>query len=370
LTKEQVDSFMKSYIIYDLDWENEREMINVLGPDYQKKVGACLSDYYSVLNHLCAIGELEKMYIPPIMDPTQGISQNQILYEKSIAVELQLPPNARLLDLGCGRGRVAAHIAGITGAKVTGINIDADQLACAKLYNEEQNLSNTFVRHDFNELPLPLADNHFDGFYQIQAFSLARDPTSLLREINRVLKPGARLSMLDWVRLPAFDTTNEHHQQLMRNIKPLIGAVGTPTPASMQKALEAAGFRIVSMGNASQDGLQAPLIERAEAYFETAKWLLNRLVALRVLPRHFKILFERLTKDGRSFIEADRARLITTSYQWVAEKPRLEGRGVVRAMGNEEGKEEEQRGLSAASATTSAESSSPNSSSSPPEDDV
>jgi sterol 24-C-methyltransferase len=156
----------------------------------------------------------------------------------------------------------------------------------------------------------------------------------------------------------------------MRNIKPLIGAVGTPTPASMQKALEAAGFRIVSMGNASQDGLQAPLIERAEAYFETAKWLLNRLVALRVLPRHFKILFERLTKDGRSFIEADRARLITTSYQWVAEKPRLEGRGVVRAMGNEEGKEEEQRGLSAASATTSAESSSPNSSSSPPEDDV
>jgi sterol 24-C-methyltransferase len=324
LTEEQVDSFMKSYVIYDLDWENEQEMIAVLGPDYQQKVGAYLSDYYSVLNHLCAIGELEKMYIPPVIDPAHGIGQNQILYEESIAAELQLPPNARLLDLGCGRGRVAAHIASITGARVTGINIDANQIASAETYNAEQSLHNTFLRHDFNELPLPLPDAHFDGFYQIQAFSLCRDPTALLREIYRVLKPGARLSMLDWVRLPAFDDTDAHHLQLMRNIKPLIGAVGTPTPASMQTALETAGFRIIHMGNASQDGLQAPLIERAEAYFETAKWLLGRLVVLGLLPRHFHTLFGRLTKDGRSFIEADRKRLITTSYSWVAEKPRQE----------------------------------------------
>ena len=27
-----------------------------------------------VLNHLCAVGEVEKMYIPPVMDPKLGIS--------------------------------------------------------------------------------------------------------------------------------------------------------------------------------------------------------------------------------------------------------------------------------------------------------
>lgn len=40
-----------------------------------------------------------------------------------------------------------------------------------------------------------------------------------------------------------------------------------------------------------------------------------------LLPTHFRTLFNRLTQDCDSFVEADRARLITTSYHWLAEKP-------------------------------------------------
>ena len=321
LTPEQVDSFMNSYIIYDLDWADEKMMLETLGPDYQKKVGACLADYYRVLNHLCAIGGLEKMYIPPAMDLDESIVMNQILYEESIAKELQLPAKAKILDLGCGRGRVAAHISRIAGAQVTGLNIDADQVASAQAFSRESKLSNTFIRHDFNDLPLPLPDNHFDGFYQIQAFSLAMDHTKLCKELFRVLKPGARLSLLDWASLEAYDPEDTYHQKLMRRIKPLIGAVGTPTPKSLEIALEDAGFQVIRSNNASISGLQAPLIERADGYFRTARFALLGLVRLGVLPAHFKTLFNRLTQDCDSFIEADRARLITTSYHWLAEKP-------------------------------------------------
>lgn len=122
LTPAQVDAFLASYTIYSLDWSDEKTMVDTLGPDYQQKVGACLSDYYGVLNHLCAIGDLEKMYIPPAMDLSQSIVQNQILYEESIVDHLRLPPNAKVLDLGCGRGRVAAHISTLTGASVTGLS--------------------------------------------------------------------------------------------------------------------------------------------------------------------------------------------------------------------------------------------------------
>ena len=101
LTAEQVDNFMNSYIIYDLDWADEKMMIETLGPNYQERVGECLRDYYSVLNHMCAIGELEKMYVPPIMDMEANIFTNQILYEETIAEELELPDDARVLDLGC-----------------------------------------------------------------------------------------------------------------------------------------------------------------------------------------------------------------------------------------------------------------------------
>ncbi|KAI7180600.1 hypothetical protein D0869_08611 [Hortaea werneckii] len=321
LTPEQVSSFMDSYIIYDLDWADEKMMVETLGPDYQHRVGECLQNYYGVLNHLCAIGELEKMYIPPALDLNASITANQILYEESIAEELHLPPNAKLLDLGCGRGRVAAHMTSMSGARVTGLNIDGDQIASAVAFNKQKRFQNEFLHADFNDLPLPLEDNQFDGFYQIQAFSLCKDIPALCKELHRVLKPGARLSLLDWASLDAYDPTDTHHQKLMRAIKPLIGAVGTPTPQSMIKALESAGFRMIKHDNASIDGLQAPLIESADGYFRTTRAALLGLVRIGLLPTHFRTLFNRLTQDCDAFIEADRARLITTSYRWVAEKP-------------------------------------------------
>lgn len=278
-------------------------------------------NFADIARSLCAIGDLEKMYIPPALALSESIATNQILYEESIAEELQLPPNARILDLGCGRGRVAAHIARITGARVVGVNIDQDQIANAHAFNTECELMNDFIRADFNDLPLPLPSNHFDGFYQIQAFSLAKDHTKLLQEVYRVLKPGARVSMLDWASLEAYDSQDPEHERLMQKIKPLIGAVGTPTPKSMQDALETAGFRMIRMNNASIDGLQAPLIERVDGFFRTAKRTILGLVRIGILPGHFKTLFERLTQDCDAFVKADRARLITTSYHWLAEKP-------------------------------------------------
>lgn len=92
----------------------------------------------------------------------------------------------------------------------------------------------------------------------------------------------------------------------------------------MVDALKTAGFRMVQHNNASYDGLQAPLIERADGYFRTTRRALLSLVRIGLLPTHFKTLFNRLSQDCDAFIEADRARLITTSYHWLAKKPTVE----------------------------------------------
>jgi len=55
-------------------------------------------------------------------------------------------------------------------------------------------------------------------------------------------------------------------------------------------------------------------------FYETLTSVINGLVAFKILPKHFKILFDRLTKDGDAFIEADRMGIFTTSYQIVAQK--------------------------------------------------
>lgn len=322
LPQEKVDSFLGAYNIYDHDWANEEVLVKDMGPDYYNQVKKKLIDYYSVLNHLCAIGQVEKMYIPPLMDLSKGIIANQVLFERKMAKDLGLKKGSRALDIGCGRGRIASHIASVTGAHVTGINIDTNQLESAKRFAKGKNLTKQceFKLGDLNELPLPFADNSLDGVYQVQVFSYSKNLEKLFADIYRVLKPGGRVACLDWFRLNSYDSKNPEHADLMRRIKPLIGAIGTPAIEDFTKAMEKAGFKILINENASIDGLQAPLIENADTLFTWANRLVNGLVKIKVLPRHFQKLFDRLTQDGEAFVEADRKRLVTTSHYIVGEK--------------------------------------------------
>src|SRR5262245_7613869 len=57
LSPVEVDAFISSYEIYDHDWRNEELLIEKLGTDYYKEVKKKLIDWYSVLNHLCALGQ-------------------------------------------------------------------------------------------------------------------------------------------------------------------------------------------------------------------------------------------------------------------------------------------------------------------------
>lgn len=322
LPPEKVDAFLNSYNIYDHDWVDEKQLIQDMGMDYYKEIQRKLVDYYSVLNHLCAIGQVEKMYIPPAMDLSVSIMANQTLFEKKMCRDLGIKKGDQVLDIGCGRGRVASHVASHTGARVTGMNIDGDQLASARRFAEEKGLSNQchFQFGDLNHLPLPFADNSLDAVYQIQVFSLSKNLLKLFQDIHRVLKPGAKLSCLDWVTLENYNPKDPEHAALMKKIKPLIGAIGSISSREYANLLKQAGFTIVIDENASIGGLQAPLIENADKFFTRVTKLIKFLVRWKILPNHFNALFDRLTKDGQALIEADRKRLVTTTHYIVAQK--------------------------------------------------
>jgi sterol 24-C-methyltransferase len=322
LSPEHVNAFLGSYSLFDHDWPNEDNLKLSMGIDYYKEVKTKLVDYYRVLNHLCALGQIEKMYIPPALELSRSISANQVLFERKMSRDLGIKKGDTVLDIGCGRGRVASHVASHTGADVVGINIDPDQLDSARRFALENGLARQcqFKVADLNDIPLPFASNSFDAVYQIQAFSYARRLEALFSDLHRVLKPGAKLACLDWVRLPKYDATNRQHADLMRRIKPLIGAIGTPSAEEYVHFLKRAGFKICISENPSVDGLQAPLIQNADQFFTRAARFVGLLVRMKVLPAHFRLLFDRLTKDGQAFIEADRQRLVTTSYYIVAHK--------------------------------------------------
>lgn len=322
LSPEKIDSFLNSYNIYDHDWSNEEELIKEMGADYYNEIQRKLVDYYSVLNHLCALGHVEKMYIPPAMDLSKSIIENQTIFEEKMCDDLGIKKGQTVLDIGCGRGRVANHVASYTGAKVIGMNIDLGQLESARRFAIGTGLSDQldFRKGDINHIPFPFADNSIDNMYQIQVFSLSKDLGKLFRDLHRVLKPGGKIACLDWVSLDKYNPQNPHHAELMRRIKPLIGAIGTPSAEGYVDLMRKAGFDILIDENASIDGLQAPLIDNADKFFTRAAKAIKFLVGAKVLPSHFKALFDRLTKDGQAFVEADRLRLVTTSYYMVGQK--------------------------------------------------
>lgn len=311
LEQREVDAFLASYSLFEGDWSHQNG-----------KHEGQIVDYYHVLNYLCALGNVEKMYIPPYMDPKAGVLGNQILFEQKMMRDMGLGAGHRVLDVGCGRGRIAAHMATATGADVTGINIDASQVANATENAQKKGLSDRlrFVRGSMND-PLPFADAHFDAVYNVQAFTYAKDKPRVFAEVARVMKPGARFSFLDWVRLPGFDAQDPAHRTLLARTQKLIGAVDTPSPEELCDAMRSAGLRVVLSEDASIDGHQSQLIAAEDRYFNAAKKLIDGLVGTRVLPRHMGVLFDRFVKDGDAFIEMDRRGLATSSWQIVAEKP-------------------------------------------------
>ena len=79
-----------------------------------------VADYYKVLNNMLSIFDLEKLYIPPQLDESEGLYANQLLCEKAVLKDLNLqePHQSHLLDMGCGRGRISYHFASLTGGEV------------------------------------------------------------------------------------------------------------------------------------------------------------------------------------------------------------------------------------------------------------
>jgi sterol 24-C-methyltransferase len=309
LPQAQIDAFLHSYESFNKEASDENEEQNI-------------ANYYSVLNHLCAIGEVEKMYIPAVLDTSKGIYDNQILFEEKMSKDLGLKESDKVLDVGCGRGRVAAHLATLTKANVTGFNIDDTQLQSAKQFASLQGLNDRcqFIKANLND-PFPFQDSFFNAVYQIQVLTYAKDKEKLFAEMYRVLKPGGKISFLDWVQLDNYNAADPYHQGLLKRIKPLIGAIDTPTGDEIKTKLENVGFQVLMSKDISIDGHQAPLIEKVDKFYERMQKLIHMMVKIHFLPKHFKTLFDRFAQDGECFIEADRLRLFTTSFQTIAQKP-------------------------------------------------
>lgn len=120
---------------------------------------------------------------------------------KTMAAHLaQVPPGGRALDVCCGTGDLALLLARLVGpgGRVVGIDISEAMLAVARRKAAAARLGRVvaFGLGDAEALALP--DAAFDGATVGFGIRNTVHPETALRELHRVLRPGAHLAVLEF----------------------------------------------------------------------------------------------------------------------------------------------------------------------------
>jgi demethylmenaquinone methyltransferase/2-methoxy-6-polyprenyl-1,4-benzoquinol methylase len=148
-------------------------------------------------------------------------------WRKKAARTTGLAPGGSALDIACGSGKLTAELVKISGAagRVVGLDFSPQMLDIAR----RDHPAIEFVEGD--ALKLPFEDASFDA--STNAFGLRNlaDPVNGLREMLRVVKPGGRAVILEFVRPPK-NLIGTAYRIYLRMMLPTIGGIVSGQPAA------------------------------------------------------------------------------------------------------------------------------------------
>jgi len=157
----------------------------------------------------------------------------------------RIEARSRLLDIGCGTGRLLAQAARREPAAVlVGIDTDRDSIEIAR--DRARSAPAPIELHLASAESMPFRSDYFDVAVAVFVVGVMPGPTRgrVLAEAHRVLKPGGRLLAVDWARGGCV---------VARVAYELIGALPLPSALLPEagrhagKALAAAGFEEVEV---------------------------------------------------------------------------------------------------------------------------
>lgn len=146
-----------------------------------------ISPRYDLLNHLLSLGI-------------------DVLWRKEAIrmLKARKPHPQYLLDVATGTGDFALEALVLAPDKITGVDISAGMLEVGREKIKKQGLENRIEMIQGDSENLPFGDNMFDAV--IVAFGVRNfeDLKKGLKEMNRVLKPGGVITVLEFSRMRTF----------------------------------------------------------------------------------------------------------------------------------------------------------------------
>jgi len=161
-------------------------------------------------------------------------------------------PGEKLLEVGCGSGAVARHLAQWTGADnpITGIDVNTYLLREAANLTRQQGLSARIAYQVGDAQSLPLPDAAFDVTLSFTVMEEV-DADRMLAEMVRVTRPGGRIGVVE----RAVDMAPWFNLELTEDVRRAVHAVGGAgkeddgcADASLYRRFVAAGLHDLVMG--------------------------------------------------------------------------------------------------------------------------
>jgi ubiquinone/menaquinone biosynthesis C-methylase UbiE len=153
---------------------------------------------------------------PVEADPRGDVTLPEL---RAIARDLRVGPEQTFIDLGCGPGGPGHWVALETGAALIGLDLSSTGIAQASARARDLGVAERacFQVADLTTTGLP--DASFDAAMSLDVLWAVPDKLAALREIARILKPGARFAFTNWDRdlsPPGYLAPLNDHRPLLR----------------------------------------------------------------------------------------------------------------------------------------------------------
>ncbi|GGP00446.1 methyltransferase domain-containing protein [Wenjunlia tyrosinilytica] len=177
-------------------------------------------------------------------------SSNKVAADRmtDVMIGLLAPADGtEILDVGCGIGTPAFRLAGAARATIRGISINKAQVIEANRRADERGLADRVSFDHGDALAMPYADASYDAAWAFESL-IHMDRPAALREIGRVLKPGAPLVVADLLQTgPLAD----EDQALVRDGLRRMSASPMLTEAEYRSLVADSGFELVEFRDVS-----------------------------------------------------------------------------------------------------------------------
>lgn len=210
-------------------------------------------------------------------------NMNRVLAERAA-----VRPGDRVLDAGCGVGGSSLWLARERDAEVVGITPVASQVAMARRYAARRGLADRvrFEQADYAATSFP--DAGFDVVWVLEALCHAPSKAAFYREAARLLRPGGRLVVAEYLRTDR--PVDEVGERLLHEWLDGWAIPDIDSPDEHRAHLAAAGFTDIRLDDVTAH--TRPSLRRLYrmAYYTFPLAVIGRTLRIRTAVQHQNVV--------------------------------------------------------------------------------